>query len=92
MIKDFLSSKLGEINSEAAYILNTSVFENEYELLLNSFKKYYDNVNIAYSFKTNYIPDFLSIVNNKKWICWGCFNNGIRACTKGWFSSRKYIF
>ncbi len=63
--KSILKSKLDEINSEAAYILNISVFENEYDLLLNSFKKYYDNVNIAYSFKTNYIPDLLSIVNNK---------------------------
>lgn len=63
--KRILKSKLDEINSEAAYILNTSVFENEYDLLLNSFKKYYGNSNIAYSFKTNYIPDFLGIVNNK---------------------------
>ena len=37
--KRLLKSKLDEINSEAAYILNTSVFENEYDLLLNSFLK-----------------------------------------------------
>jgi len=35
-------------------------------LLLDSFKKHYDKVNIAYSFKTNYIPNFLKIVKNKE--------------------------
>ena len=63
--KSTLKNQLENLNSEAAYILNSSIFENEYELLLNSFKKYYSNVNIAYSFKTNYIPDFLNIVKNK---------------------------
>lgn len=60
-----LRDKLEGINSEAAYILKSNTFENEYDLLLNSFKGYYDKVNIAYSFKTNYIPNFLSIVKNK---------------------------
>ena len=63
--KRILKDKLENLNSEAAYILKSNIFENEYELLLNSFKKYYDRVNIAYSFKTNYIPDFLNIVKNK---------------------------
>ena len=64
--KKILRDKLININSEAAYILKSDVFENEYDLVLNSFKKYYDKVNIAYSFKTNYIPNFLNIVKNKK--------------------------
>ncbi len=63
--KRILKDKLENLNSEAAYILKSNIFENEYELLLKSFKKYYNKLNIAYSFKTNYIPDFLNIVKNK---------------------------
>ena len=58
--------ELKNINSEAVYISKPENFETEYDLLINSFRKHYDNVNIAYSFKTNYIPDFLNIVKNKK--------------------------
>ena len=58
--------ELKNINSEAVYISKPEIFETEYDLLINSFRRYYDNVNIAYSFKTNYIPDFLNIVKNKK--------------------------
>lgn len=64
--KRILRDKLNNINSEAAYIIKPDVFETDFDLLLNSFKKHYENVNIAYSFKTNYIPDFLNIVKNKK--------------------------
>ncbi len=64
--KKILKNKLNKVNAEAAYILKSNVFENEYELLLNSFKEYYHKVNIAYSFKTNYIPNFLDLVKNKK--------------------------
>lgn len=65
-MKDLLREKLSVMNSEAAYILKPEVFSEEYDLLLNSFKRHYDNVNIAYSFKTNYIPDFLEIVKRKR--------------------------
>ncbi|MDA8958848.1 hypothetical protein N9F11_00355 [Akkermansiaceae bacterium] len=58
--------ELIRINSEAAYISKPDVFEQEYDALLDSFKKYYDRVNIAYSFKTNYLPPFLEVVRNKK--------------------------
>lgn len=61
-----LKNKLENLNSEATYILKPKVFEKEYDLLLSSFKRYYKDVNIAYSFKTNYIPDLLNIVKNKK--------------------------
>ena len=64
--KEILKDKLNQVSAEAAYILKTNVFENEYELLLNAFKKYYHRVNIAYSFKTNYIPNFLDVVKNKR--------------------------
>ena len=58
--------ELKNINSEAVYISKPENFETEYDLLINSFRKHYHNVNIAYSFKTNYIPNFLNIVKNKK--------------------------
>ena len=61
-----IHEELKNINSEAVYISKPENFETEYDLLINSFRKHYDNVNIAYSFKTNYIPDFLNIVKNKK--------------------------
>ncbi|HCK03744.1 MAG TPA: hypothetical protein DHV86_03120 [Methylophilaceae bacterium] len=61
-----LKNKLKNISSEAAYILKSTVFENEYDVLLNSFQSYYEKVNIAYSFKTNYIPNFLKIVKDKE--------------------------
>ena len=64
--KIILKDKLKNIGSEAAYILKPNIFVNEYDLLLSSFKRYYDKVNIAYSFKTNYIPNFLNIVKNKE--------------------------
>lgn len=64
--KIILKDKLRDLSSEAVYILKSNVFENEYDLLLDSFKEYYDKVNIAYSFKTNYIPNFLNIVKDKK--------------------------
>lgn len=65
-MKNLLKEKLKVLNAEAAYILKPEVFSEEYDLLLSSFKRYYDNVNIAYSFKTNYIPDFLDIVKRKR--------------------------
>lgn len=64
--KSILKNALKKANSEAAYILKKNIFAKEYDLLINSFKKYYKKTNIAYSFKTNYIPDFLEIVKNKK--------------------------
>jgi diaminopimelate decarboxylase len=58
--------ELKNIDSEAVYISKPEYFETEYDLLLSSFRKYNHNVNIAYSFKTNYNPNFLNIVKNKK--------------------------
>ena len=64
--KIILKEKLEDINSEAAYLLRPNFFEEEYNHLLNSFQRFYENVNIAYSFKTNYIPNFLEIVKAKQ--------------------------
>ncbi len=61
-----LKKELKKIGSEAAYVLKPTIFEKEFSLLLNSFRKYYKKTNIAYSFKTNYIPDFLKIIKDRK--------------------------
>lgn len=60
-----LQKILEELDSESAYITNPDVFASEYDSLINSFNEYQCKVNIAYSFKTNYIPEFLDIVNRK---------------------------
>ena len=54
-----LSSKFGN----AFYLLDSDVFEQNYKDLSASFKKYYPNFNIAYSYKTNYTPKLVKIVN-----------------------------
>lgn len=38
------------------YILDSDVFENNYHALTAAFKAYYPHFNIAYSYKTNYLP------------------------------------
>lgn len=54
-----LSDKYGD----AFYILDSDVFEANYKELLNAFRRYYQKVNIAYSYKTNYTPAFVKIVD-----------------------------
>lgn len=49
---------------ESFYLLDTDDFVSNYNELLSSFKKYYPNTNIAYSYKTNYIPKIVSTVNS----------------------------
>lgn len=41
---------------EAFYVLDIERFENNFKELKTAFKSIYTNFNIAYSFKTNYIP------------------------------------
>lgn len=47
------------------YILDSNDFITSYEDLKNSFKKFYPKIEIAYSYKTNYIPRICNIVNQK---------------------------
>lgn len=48
---------------EAFYILDSKQFRNNFIELKNSFASVYPNFNIAYSYKTNYIPKICKIVN-----------------------------
>lgn len=47
------------------YILDTNDFVTSYDDLKNSFKNFYPKTEIAYSYKTNYIPRICKIVNQK---------------------------
>lgn len=58
-----LLEKLSEEYGEAFYLLDSNQFKCNYMELKNSFKSIYDNFNIAYSYKTNYIPKLCKIVN-----------------------------
>ena len=48
---------------DSFYILDTDVFEENCHQLLETFRKYYRKTNIAYSYKTNYIPELGMIVD-----------------------------
>lgn len=48
----------------AFYLLDSDAFKENYVELSNAFKKYYPKFNIAYSYKTNYIPKLVKIVND----------------------------
>lgn len=87
-----IHEELKNINSEAVYISKPENFETEYDLLINSFRKHYDNINIAYSFKTNYIPDFLNIVKNKKGYAEVVSIMELELALKVGFSSKNIFF
>lgn len=58
--------KLLKLNDEfgnSYYILDSNVFKKNYMDLLNTFNKIYNKTNIAYSYKTNYIPRLCKIVD-----------------------------
>lgn len=44
------------------YWADTQKFNKNYYALLNAFRKYYSNTNIAYSYKTNYLPSLCKAV------------------------------
>lgn len=48
---------------DSFYLLDSKKFKNNYNELLDSFRKIYANTSIGYSYKTNYIPKLCSIVN-----------------------------
>lgn len=59
-IYDKISNQVGT----SFYVASTETFKKNYNSLLNEFKKFYPNTNIAYSYKTNYLPQFCSKVNS----------------------------
>ena len=57
-LKD-LSNQFGN----AFYLLDSDIFEQNYKDLTEAFKEEYPYFNIAYSYKTNYIPKLVKTVN-----------------------------
>ena len=60
------AERLNELTAEygdSFYILDSDVFKENCEALLAAFRKYYEKTNIAYSYKTNYVPPLGRIVN-----------------------------
>ncbi len=62
LTKDILDDISGKYGN-SFYILDSDVFESNYKALTNAFAKYYPNFNIAYSYKTNYVPKLVKIVD-----------------------------
>ncbi len=58
-------NKLNKEFGDGFYLLDSDVFLKNYFDLSESFKKYYPNFNIAYSYKTNYLPKLCKIVNQQ---------------------------
>lgn len=54
-----LTSKYGD----SFYLLDSDVFEENYRNLKKAFSSYYPFFNIAYSYKTNYTPELVRIVD-----------------------------
>lgn len=66
MVKELsygLLDKLSDRFGNAFYLLESKTFEQNYNDLINAFKTYYPKVNIAYSYKTNYTPKLVQIVD-----------------------------
>lgn len=58
-----LLNSLANKYGNAFYLLEPCNFESNYRELINAFKSYYPKSNIAYSYKTNYTPKLVQIVN-----------------------------
>lgn len=58
-----LLNMLSEHYGNAFYLLETGSFEKNYKDLTAAFKTYYSRFNIAYSYKTNYTPKLVKIVD-----------------------------
>lgn len=46
------------------YVFDVKKFESNFTNLINSYKKYYENTFISYSYKTNYTPYLCSTINS----------------------------
>lgn len=55
---------LSERYGNAFYLLDSDAFSENYNELSEAFKSYYPKFNIAYSYKTNYIPKLVKIVDS----------------------------
>lgn len=56
--------EISNINYDSFYSYNEDNLVNNFNKFLKSFKSLYDNVEIAYSFKTNYLPEICKKIND----------------------------
>lgn len=54
---------LNKLYGDGFYILDSEKFVDNFNKLKQSFQKYYENFNIAYSYKTNYLPKLCKLVD-----------------------------
>lgn len=54
---------LSQDHGDGFYLVDTARFSENYDEFLGAFRHSYPNTNIAYSYKTNYIPRLCGIVN-----------------------------
>lgn len=50
---------------DAFYILDSRLFEQNYDDMISAFRAYYPDTHIAYSYKTNYTPKLCRIIQEK---------------------------
>ena len=55
---------IAKSKTKSFYVFKPSVFRTEWKSLLGAYRKQYINTNIAYSFKTNYVPALLNEVKS----------------------------
>lgn len=66
MSKELTTELLNDLSDRFGngfYLLESTNFEQNYKELSDAFKKYYPKFNIAYSYKTNYTPKLVQIVD-----------------------------
>jgi diaminopimelate decarboxylase len=57
---EFLANEYGP----SFYLIDSTRFKENFLLLTESFRSFYEKSTIAYSYKTNYLPIFCNLVNN----------------------------
>lgn len=65
MLSYELFSKIQRNVGDSWYFLDTTRFENNYSELIQAFQEIYPSTQIAYSYKTNYIPELCQIAHKK---------------------------
>lgn len=62
-MNETIIKQLIESYGSPLYVFNKEIFSQTFKKLYTSFTKYYQKFNIAYSYKTNYIPAICATVN-----------------------------
>ena len=63
MFSDEQTLSLAEEHGPSFYLVDIEKFRENFSKLLGAFKAHYTNTKIAYSYKTNYLPNLCAAVN-----------------------------